>query len=431
MAEQNHGDNNAELRMRAEQRLQDHLGNTADFSIDDAKRLIHELHVHQIELELQNEELRITQLALDSSRRRYSDLYEFSPVGLLTLDTDERIQEANLTFVTLIGIDREKLIERQFSDFVDPSAQDTYHFFYQSLRRTQQPQQCEIILLVPNQPPMAIRLDATVLVQAGIPIAYRIAVSDITLQKQTESQRVELAAERQRTKVLADFVRDISHELRTPITVISTGLYLIGKTVDKEKQLEKIQAVQEQLLYLISIMDQLQQMAILDNTVDLTLRMGNLNQLLSPVLQVVQSLADLKQVQLIEHLQIDLPHIYFHAMTMDQALNILLNNALQFTMAGGIIRVATYEEKSNVVVEVSDNGIGIEADRLPHIFDRLFKADESRHLRSGAGLGLPMAKRIIELHYGSIEVSSTPGVKTVFKVSLPSPKNDSSHVACA
>ncbi len=104
MAEQQDGEKNSEIRKRAEQRLQERRINTADFSLDDAKSLIHELHVHQIELELQNEELRLTQLELEASRRKYADLYEFSPVGLLTLDSDESIQEANVTFVTMLGV---------------------------------------------------------------------------------------------------------------------------------------------------------------------------------------------------------------------------------------------------------------------------------------------------------------------------------------
>ncbi len=315
-----------------------------------------------------------------------------------------------------------KLLKRNLSEFIDRSTQDTYHFFYQALRSTQEPEQCEIILLLSNQQPLMVRLDGTVVIEAGAAISYRIAVSDITLQKQAESQRVELAAERQRTRVLADFVRDISHDLRTPITMISTGLYLIGKIVDKEKQLEKIKAVQEQLFYLVRVLDQLQQMAVLDSTTELALQLGNINHRVAEVLRMIKPQAELKQVKLIEQLQSGLPSLYFHADTLDQVLNILLNNALQFTRQEGVITVTTYQENTSIVVEVSDNGIGISADRLPHIFERFFKADESRHLRSGAGLGLPMAKRIIELHHGSIEVSSIFGVKTAFRVKLPLPR---------
>ncbi len=204
MTEQHDDSKNAALRKRAEQNLQESGINAVDFSLDDAKKLIHELHVHHIELELQNEELLVTQLELEASRRRYSDLYEFSPVGLLTLDHDERIQEANLTFVTMLGIDREKLIKRNLSDFIDHSTQDTYHFFYQALHSAPQSQQCEIILLPLNKPPLVVKLDGTVLVHADTHTIYRIAVSDITERHESELEIKRLYSAEQAVRTLAE-----------------------------------------------------------------------------------------------------------------------------------------------------------------------------------------------------------------------------------
>ncbi len=204
MTEQHDGSKNSVLRKRAEQKLQEARINAVDFSLDDAKKLIHELHVHQIELELQNEELRVTQLALETSHRKYIDLYEFSPIGLLSLDQNERIQEANLTFVTMLGIDREKLIHRHLSDFIDRSVQDTYHFFYQALHRTQQPQQCEISFLPPNKSSLVVRLDGTILVQNDTHLIYRIAVSDISERRQSELEIKRLYTAEQVARTLAE-----------------------------------------------------------------------------------------------------------------------------------------------------------------------------------------------------------------------------------
>ncbi|MDZ4770911.1 MAG: HAMP domain-containing sensor histidine kinase [Chloroflexota bacterium] len=419
MTAQNPNEITAALRQRAEQRLQMQISQAVDVSLEDAKKLIHDLHVHQIELELQNEELRATQLDLEASRLRYSDLYEFSPIGLLTLDSHERIQEANLTFVAMLALDREKIISRNLSDFVEGSTQDAYHFFYQGLRAAQQPKQCEISLLRHNQPALIVRLHATALSQPGESAVYRVAATDVTLQKQAEAQRDQLTAERQRTKVLADFVRDISHDFRTPLTVIGTGLYLIGKTDDKAQQLRKIEMLNTQLFYLTQVLDQLQQMAVLDSTVELELRAGNINQHVAAILHMVRSHADLKGVKLVDESQSDLPAIPLHSDKLHQVLRILIDNAIQFTPSGGVITVTTALQGADVVITVADTGVGISADALPHIFERFFKADESRHLSGGAGLGLPMALRIVELHHGVIEVSSTPGVTTLFTVRLP------------
>jgi PAS domain S-box-containing protein len=209
MIDQNDDEKTSELRQRAEQKLQEQFVNGAEFSLEDAKKLIYELHVHQIELGLQNEELRSTQLALETSRHKYSDLYEFSPIGLLTLDNEEHIQEANLTFVKMMGIDREKLIKRHLSDFIDRSAQDTYHFFYQALRRTQKPKQCEILLLPVSYPPLVVRLDSIVLVQAGAEgtqTTYRIAVSDITDRHQADLEIKRLYIAEQEARARADYI---------------------------------------------------------------------------------------------------------------------------------------------------------------------------------------------------------------------------------
>lgn len=117
----------SDLRRRAEERVHD--AHAANLSSVDAQHLIHELQVHQIELEIQNEELRTAQLELENSRRKYRELYDFSPVGLLTLDENERIVEANYTLAEMVGVKRSALITSYFSSIVIPASQDTYHFF--------------------------------------------------------------------------------------------------------------------------------------------------------------------------------------------------------------------------------------------------------------------------------------------------------------
>jgi len=204
MNSQNHPEESDELRRNTQQEPQTTLFDAEDLSLQDAKRLIHDLHVHQIELEVQNEQLRITQLALEASRRKYSDLYEFSPVGLLTLDQDERIQEVNLTFVTMLGLDREKLIKRHLSQFIDKSAQDTYHFFYQALRTTQEPQQCEITLIPTNGIPLVLKVDGIVLSQTVDSTTYRIAATDITERSQSEQEIRRLYSAEQAARAHSD-----------------------------------------------------------------------------------------------------------------------------------------------------------------------------------------------------------------------------------
>ena len=107
-----------DLRRRAEERLKAEAISPEELSPDQAARLIHDLQVHQIELEMQNDELRLSQARLEESRSKYADLYDFAPVGYLTLDGQDRIVEANLTAATFLGVERSKLLSRTFSQFL-------------------------------------------------------------------------------------------------------------------------------------------------------------------------------------------------------------------------------------------------------------------------------------------------------------------------
>ena len=98
-----------------------------------AEILLHELLVHKVELEMQNEELRRAHTALEEARDRYIDLYEFAPVGYITINREGLISEINLTGSTLLGVDRTKLINRRFSQFVAPQDKDLWHRLFMNM----------------------------------------------------------------------------------------------------------------------------------------------------------------------------------------------------------------------------------------------------------------------------------------------------------
>jgi len=111
-----------------------------------AEELLHELHVHQIELKMQNDELRRTQLAMEESRDRYAELYDFAPVGYLTLSSKGIISEINLTAAELFGVERSKLLERRFAQFVAPQDSDRWYLHFLSILQHDNRQSCELLL---------------------------------------------------------------------------------------------------------------------------------------------------------------------------------------------------------------------------------------------------------------------------------------------
>ena len=137
--------NAASLRQLAERQLATKAKTLAGNLIGE-RRLMHELQVHQIELEMQNDALRQAQVALEESRDRYADLYEFAPVGYLTLNDIGLITEVNLTGADLFGEDRAKLLHRRFLSLIVSADQDRWHRHFLSARRHHGKQTCELKL---------------------------------------------------------------------------------------------------------------------------------------------------------------------------------------------------------------------------------------------------------------------------------------------
>lgn len=152
-----------------------------------AAELLHELHVHQIELEMQNEELRRAQVALESSRDRYVDLYEFAPLGYLTLSDTGLITEINLTGATLLGEERKKLLNRRFALYVSPEQRDHWHQHFLHALINGEKQSCELALLRGDGSTFQARLDSQHR-EDGVAATLRIALTDITEHKQAEEE---------------------------------------------------------------------------------------------------------------------------------------------------------------------------------------------------------------------------------------------------
>jgi len=134
------------LRRQAEELLRTTKRDVAAMPVKDVQQLVHELQVHQIELEMQNDELRRTQVELETARDRYVDLYDFSPAGHLTLDTHGKIVEANLRAGTLLGINRNELIRQPLARFVAAEDESIFRRHYQEVLKRGTRQTCEMQL---------------------------------------------------------------------------------------------------------------------------------------------------------------------------------------------------------------------------------------------------------------------------------------------
>lgn len=152
--------------------------------------LLHELRVHQIELEMQNEELRCTQISLEETRDRFIDLYEFAPTGYLTLTPDAIISEINLTAATLLGIERKERLTLRFARFVAPEDRDKWHRHFLDTIKKNGTHDCELLLQRFDGSGFYAGLNC-VCVESGGKTTVRITLTDITGRKQAEALLLE------------------------------------------------------------------------------------------------------------------------------------------------------------------------------------------------------------------------------------------------
>lgn len=245
------------------------------------------------------------------------------------------------------------------------------------------------------------------------------AVQDVTESRLAQQKALELATERERTRILTNFIQDASHEFRTPLSLISTSLYLMDRVEEPEQRQKHRDQILQQVKHIASLLDEMLTMSRLDSATDLVQhRATDLNHLLQAVEQTLRPLIEKKRHLLIHELDPALPAIKGDPDTLHTALANLLYNAVRYTPTGGTITLRTFTEKAFAVIEIQDTGVGISQTVINRIFERFYREDEA-HTTPGLGLGLPISKRIIEQHQGWIEVDSQPGRGSIFKVRLP------------
>jgi PAS domain S-box-containing protein len=198
----------AKLRWRAEEIARRKGGPSAQdpgpLSLEESQRTIHELRVHQLELKMQNEELRRVQTDLDAVRAHYFDLYDLAPVGYCIISLQGLILEANLTAVKLLGTTRSTLIKQPITRFILEEDQDIYYMHRKQLLESNAPHACELRMIQKDGMPFWVSLSATppssVRDTDGAP-ASRLVLTDITERKRAEDENARLQAQLQQTGI--------------------------------------------------------------------------------------------------------------------------------------------------------------------------------------------------------------------------------------
>jgi len=210
------------LRQQAEGMFQNRQVSpqTFDVSQTDLQRLVHALHVHQVELELQNQALRRSQQESLAARDQDTALYDFAPVGYLTLDDSDGILEVNLTAATMLDVVRSKLLGMRFTRFVSRDDQDTFYLHRRRVMEHQVNDICDMEIQRADGTAFWGRLEALAVDHtAGHPVeGYRMILSDMTALKQADHNRQQA----ERLISLGTFAAGLAHELNNPLYAISS-----------------------------------------------------------------------------------------------------------------------------------------------------------------------------------------------------------------
>ena len=245
------------------------------------------------------------------------------------------------------------------------------------------------------------------------------AMRDISERHEAEKQRLELALEKERVDILSQFINQASHEFRTPLAIIGASSYLLDKLDDPAQIEEHQQAIQEQVESVARLVDSMLLMSKFGrDSAGLTLHPLDLNQIIHMICAGLQAEAAKKQITITCTLTTQTLIVSGDGDYLGRAINSILSNAIQHTAPGGKITLSSAVRGDTAVAEITDDGSGIDDGDLPRIFEQFYRG-QNAGIRRGFGLGLPIAKRIIEAHAGCIECESAPGKGSTFRVCLP------------
>ncbi len=229
-------------------------------------------------------------------------------------------------------------------------------------------------------------------------------------------ERLEAAFNRQ-----AQFTADASHELRTPLAIMQAESSLaLSKERTEAEYRKSLELVSQEIAYMSAVIGKLLFLARSDAGKEpLNLEEVNLKELLVELSSDVELLAKEKGLQF----RLELPEnltVRGDRVKLRQLFLNILENAVRYTPNGGSIHASAVRKNETAIVSISDTGIGIPAEHLPHIFERFYRVDKARsRAEGGTGLGLAIAKHIAEIHGGKIEVDSQMGKGSTFNIVLP------------
>ena len=408
-----------------------------------SEALLHELQVHQVELEMSIEALTDTQMALTRSCDRYFHLFEHAPVGYCILDAQGRIAQVNPKGVALLSTGLVDSVKRDFLSCVAPADQARWRDAWERMGHSDQLEDMDLCLLRADGglQPVQLRMQRQSLPNHAM--EGLLVLADITSRKQAEAaldrhrQHLEqLVAERTSdlsdakdlaeagSRAKSEFLANMSHEIRTPMNAIMGFTSLMQEDAPSLQQAQRLALVQEAAAHLMGILNDVLDLAKVEaGKLTLSPQPMSLAQLLTDTVALVSPQAEAKGLPLHIEPTVLPPNVMADATRLRQALLNYTSNAVKFTEHGAVTlrcdvlpsEPGATPSDCHVRFQVRDSGAGIAPEVLARLFLPFEQADSSLTRRhTGTGLGLAITRRIAQEMGGDAGCSSTVGVGSVF-----------------
>jgi|GEM_PF-6697206 len=248
-----------------------------------------------------------------------------------------------------------------------------------------------------------------------------MVIHDMTERKIMEQEIINLALEKERVTALQHLITNLTHDIATPLSTITTSLYMLKRIQDEARRNEKLATIASQVDAIHATLKSVTQMSRIDvlNPEDLHRTTFSLNNLLRQIAHNFQEQVEKNQLTMTLNLPEETLYYTGDEARLYSAIEYIALNAIQYNVPDGAIEITVEKQENYAHIKIRDTGIGIdEKDRL-HIFDRLYRGQHHRPMDGSFGVGLSISLRLVELHYGTIRVESQPGLGSTFTIKLP------------
>lgn len=384
------------LRQKAEELLADKSTHPPELSME-INEIIHELEVHQIELELQNEELKRAQIGLEDSRRDYYELYDFAPVGYITLDEKGIISRINLTGAEILGKPRKYLLKQPLIRFIVPSYKKTFLNHLQEVKKNHINHKCSVELITREGITFFVSLDTTAFFNEEDDFkGFRTILVNIN-----ESKKMEMEMEKS-LKEKELLLKEIHHRVKNNLQVISSLLNLQSEYIKDKTDQELFRESQTRAKSMALIHERLYQSDDL-RRIDFA---EYTESLVHDLYRTYGANSKLRLNMDLEPVMVDINT----AIPCGLVVNELVSNVMKHAFpkgVGGDLNIRFYSQDKNLILIVQDNGIG-----FPKDID----------FRNTKSLGLKLVNTLINQIDGEIGLILDNG--TEFKITFPETKFD-------